>query len=81
MEVATGEFIRFFARYGGSSQLHEAFSLGVTKDEPDEIASKVEHNGTTYYIDSYDDWFFGEYNLHVNVNPNSKELIYSYEKA
>ena len=45
MEAKSGESIRFFARYGGSSQLHDGFSLGVTKEQPDELAVKTEHDG------------------------------------
>ena len=41
MEVIPGDSIRFFARYGGASTLHEGFSLGVTKEAPDEVAIEV----------------------------------------
>lgn len=81
MEVVAGDAIRFFARYGGASPLHEGFSLGVTKEEPDEVAVQVEHNGALYYIESRDQWFFVEHDLHVNVDPNLNELIYSYKKS
>jgi uncharacterized protein YneR len=81
MEVIPGDSIRFYARYGGASPLHEGFSLGVTKDQPDEIAVQVEHDGSLYYIDSHDKWYFVEHDLHVNVDPKLNELTYSYEKA
>lgn len=32
MEVEKGDFIRFYARYGGSSPFHEGFSLGMTRE-------------------------------------------------
>ena len=38
MEVEPGDAIRFFARYGGSSSIQAGFSLGVTKEQPDEVA-------------------------------------------
>lgn len=81
MEAAPGDAIRFFARYGGSNQLHTGFSLGVTKEEPDEAVIKTEHNGVLYYIESRDKWFFVEHDLHVNVDPALNELVYTYEKA
>lgn len=81
MEVIDGDAIRFFARYGGVSPLHEGFSLGVTKEEPDEVAIEVEHDGTRYYIESRDQWFFVEHDLHVNLDSKLNELVYTYKKS
>ena len=81
MEVVPGDSIRFFARYGGASTLHEGFSLGVTKEAPDEVAIEVEHGSALYYIESRDKWFFIEHDLHVNVDPELGELTYSYKKS
>lgn len=81
MDVESGDAICFFARYGGSSPLHDGFSLGVMKEAPDEAAIEVERNGVRYYIESRDEWFFIEHDLHVNVDSKLDELIYSYEKA
>ena len=81
MEVVPGDAIRFFARYGGASPLHEGFSLGVTKEEPDETAVQVEHDGAVYYIDSHDLWYFIEHDLHVNFDSKLNELTYAYKKS
>lgn len=81
MEVVPGDAIRFFARYGGASPLHEGFSLGVMKEQPDEIAVETTHEDTLYYVESRDEWYFDGHDLHVNVHPELEELIYSYEKA
>lgn len=82
MEVVPGDSIRFFARYGGgSSTLHEGFSLGVTKEDPDEVAIEVEHDDARYYIESRDKWYFAEHDLHVHVDSELGELIYSYKKS
>lgn len=80
MEVVQGESVRFFARYGGSSPLHEGFSLGVTKEAPDEVAVEIVKDGVRYYIESRDEWFFDEHNLIVEVDQKLQELSYSYEK-
>lgn len=80
MEVEKGESIRFFARYGGSSPLHEGFSLGVTKENPDEIAIETKKEGVRYYIESRDEWFFDGHDLIVDVDPKLQELSYSYKK-
>lgn len=81
MEVVPGDAIRFFARYGGASPLHEGFSLGVTKEEPDEVSIQVKHDDALYYIESRDLWFFVEHDLHVNIDPNLNELVYAYKKS
>ncbi|CAM3044242.1 HesB/YadR/YfhF family protein [Filibacter tadaridae] len=81
MDAKTGDCIKFFARYGGSSALHEGFSLGVMKEQPDETAVKVVHNGVIYYIEQRDEWYFLDHDLHITVNPELDELVYTYEKA
>jgi uncharacterized protein YneR len=81
MAAESGDSIRFFARYGGASPLHDGFSLGVRMEDPDEATVETEHDGVQYYIERRDEWYFLENNLHVNVDPKLDELIYSYEKA
>lgn len=81
MDVTPGEHIQFFARYGGNSPLHEGFTLGVRKEEPDELEVMVEKDGVHYYIERRDVWFFAEHDLHVDVDPALHELSFSYVKA
>ena len=81
MEVETGEYVQFFARYGGSSPLHEGFSLGVRKEQPEQIAVSVEHDGVTYYIDQHDVWFFQEHDLHITLDEAMNELRFDYQQA
>lgn len=80
MEVEQGDFIRFYARYGGSSPFHEGFSLGMNREEPHEIAVKTERDGIHFYIERNDEWFFNEHDLHVSVQPQLEELFYEYKK-
>lgn len=80
MEVMQGESIRFFARYGGSSPLHEGFSLGVTKEDPDEASVEINVDGVRYYIESRDEWYFDGHNLIVSVDEKLQELSYAYKK-
>ncbi|MUV06985.1 hypothetical protein GOP80_07325 [Planococcaceae bacterium Storch 2/2-2] len=80
MDVAPGEYVQFFARYGGSSALHEGFSLGVQKQqEPDEVAAETVHDGVTYYVEARDEWYFQDHDLIVTVNDDLEELHFSYE--
>lgn len=81
MDVESGDSIQFFARYGGCSPLHEGFSIGLRKAEPDDIAVEMEQAGVRFYIEERDKWFFAEHDLHVNVDQDVNELVYTYEKA
>ncbi|MET4559718.1 uncharacterized protein YneR [Lysinibacillus parviboronicapiens] len=80
MEVETGDTIRFYARYGGSSPFHEGFSLGMTREEPIEIGVQSVIEGITYYIEDKDLWFFNDHNLQVDIDPAMDELKYAYIK-
>lgn len=79
MEVASGDSIRFFVRYGGSSKLQPGFSLGVAKDEPNEAAVETTHDQVMYFIEESDVWYFDGHDLHVTVNDELHELEYSYK--
>ncbi|MFC4712121.1 HesB/YadR/YfhF family protein [Planococcus dechangensis] len=79
MEVEPGEAVRFFVRYGGSG-LQPGFSIGVTKDSPYEPAVRHEQEDVLYFIESADEWYFDEHDLHVTVDDDLDELSYSYEQ-
>ncbi|PID23101.1 hypothetical protein CSV61_01190 [Sporosarcina sp. P3] len=81
MEVATGDYVKFFARYGGSSPLHEGFSIGVTKEEPDELVVETIVNGVHYYVEERDVWFFDGHDLHIDVDTSTEELSFDYHVA
>lgn len=78
MEVAAGESVRFFVRYGGAG-LQPGFSIGVTKDQPNEAAAEVEKDQVNYFIEQTDLWYFDGHDLTVSVNDDLVELDYSYE--
>ena len=80
MDVEQGDAVRFFARYGGSSPLHEGFSLGVTVVQPDEASVSIEKDGVLYYIESRDEWFFDNHDLIVGFDENLQEPAYEYKK-
>ncbi|WP_039043498.1 HesB/YadR/YfhF family protein [Sporosarcina sp. ZBG7A] len=81
MDVEAGDSIRFFARYGGSSPLHEGFSLGVIREQPDEVAVETISDDVRYYIETRDLWYFDGHDLQVGVNEDLGELQYDYVKS
>lgn len=80
MEVENGDFIRFYARYGGSSPFHEGFSLGMNREQPHEIGIETIVENIHFYIEKSDEWFFNDHNLVVDMDQDSEELNYSYVK-
>lgn len=80
MGVSEGDSVRFFVRYGGSSPLHQGFSLGVSKDEPVELGAKTEIDGAVYFVEQKDLWFFDGHDLHINYNEKLDEPAYEYVK-
>ncbi|MGN7479671.1 HesB/YadR/YfhF family protein [Solibacillus silvestris] len=80
MEVENGDYIRFYARYGGSSPFHEGFSLGMTREQPHEIGIEAVIEDVHFFIEKSDEWFFNDHDLIVDVDQSNDELSYSYEK-
>lgn len=81
MDAEAGEAIQFFARYGGSSKLHEGFSLGVRKQQPDKVAAEVIKSDVRYYVEESDSWYFAHHDLHVSIDPELEELQFDYVKS
>ncbi len=81
MDVENGDSIKFFARYGGASPLHEAFSLGVMKEKPDLVSTETIISEIQFYVEQRDEWFFDGHDLHVSFDSVSEELVYSYKKT
>lgn len=80
MEIENGDYIRFYARYGGSSPFHEGFSLGMNREQPHDMGINAVVEDVHFYIEKADEWFFNEHNLVVNVDKGLDELSYTYEK-
>jgi len=78
MEVTSGDSIRFYARYGGSSPFHQGFSLGMNRETPHDVGVNEIIEGIYFYIEKDDLWFFNEHNLLVDVNVTTEELKYDY---
>lgn len=81
MEVEPGDYVRFYARYGGSSPFHEAFSLGMNREVPHEIGVETIVDDVYFYIEKADEWFFNEHDLHVSINSALGELAYDFKLA
>jgi len=80
VEVSEGSTVKFQAKYGGYSPIHEGFSLAFMVGEPlTEPITTTEKGGITFFIDSTDQWYFDGYNLKVNYDEKNQEVAYEYE--
>lgn len=82
-EVTLGDTsqIKFQAKYGGSSEIHQGFSLALeVNGAMEDPVTSVDKDGITFFIDDYDAWYFDGYNLIVNYDENLQEVSYQYEK-
>ncbi|MFL6558742.1 MAG: HesB/YadR/YfhF family protein [Bacillus sp. (in: firmicutes)] len=80
LNLAKGDFLRFYVRYGGCSTVQRGFSLGVTKDEPVDIGSKIEKDGITFYIEEKDLWYFEDHDFTIEYQSEYEEPVFDYKK-
>lgn len=78
MFLSKGDYVRFFARYGGCSTVQQGFSLGISKEEPVNAGAETAKNGITYFIEEKDIWYFDNHDLYVEFNAKAKEPDYKY---
>jgi len=78
--LKSGDYVRFFVRYGGCSTVQSGFSLGVSKEDPIDLSVKTESDGITFYIEEKDVWYFDGHDLVIELQPESKEPIFHYQK-
>lgn len=80
MHLKNGDYVRFFARYGGCSTVQEGFSLGISNEEPLDSGSITVKNGISYFIEEKDLWYFDNHDLFVEFNEKADEPVYKYDK-
>ncbi|QED47715.1 HesB/YadR/YfhF family protein [Cytobacillus dafuensis] len=76
MLLKEGDFVRFFARYGGCSTVQKGFSLGISTDAPIDAGAETIKNGITYFIEEKDLWYFDNHDLSVEFNEIENEPSY-----
>ncbi|MBS4189418.1 HesB/YadR/YfhF family protein [Bacillus sp. FJAT-49705] len=76
MLLKKGDFVRFFARYGGCSTVQQGFSLGISNDAPIDAGAETIKNGITYFIEEKDLWYFDNHDLSVEFNEIENEPSY-----
>lgn len=78
MGLAKGDFVRFYARYGGVSNLQAGFSLGMMVEKPTEPTIQVMNDGITFFVEREDEWYFDNHDFTVAYNDQRDELEFQY---
>lgn len=73
MTLNEGDYVRFFARYGGFSTIQPGFSLGVSAEMPDETGVEVVIDGIHFYVEKNDLWYFDSHDFYVDLDAKLEE--------
>jgi uncharacterized protein YneR len=73
LNLKEGDSLRFFVRYGGCSNVQKGFSLGVSRDNPENPGVKVEQAGIQFFIEEDDLWYFDGKDLNITLNKDLDE--------
>ena len=61
--------IRFFGKVYGKTEVHDGFSIGMSVEQPEHPVKKVEMDGTLFFIEEADEWFFKGYDYLLIMIP------------
>ncbi|RHH69516.1 MULTISPECIES: HesB/YadR/YfhF family protein [Vagococcus] len=77
--LESGDFVRIFGKYGGSTNVHVGFSTGISLVEPEDARTTTVIDGITYFTEQADDWFFTDYTLTVDIDDKLNEPSFTYQ--
>ena len=79
LELTPGATIRFFGKYGGSTNVHTGFTTGMELNHPSpELLAETTVADVHFFINHTDDWFFHGFDLSVELDEAQKEPNYFY---
>ncbi|OWA33848.1 hypothetical protein B9G55_21180 [Saccharibacillus sp. O16] len=78
--LQSGDYIRFYARYSNTSDIHPGFSLGITTESPNRPGLTQSTEGITFYMEEKDLWYLEGYRLNVTYLPEHDDILYGYER-
>lgn len=76
MDVASGDEVQFFVRYGGDANFQKGFSLGLTVKEAEDAAVEVTEKGIRFYVERKDIWYFDDTDFHVDYDQEKEEITF-----
>ena len=80
LELEDGDYVRFFARYGGYSDIHRGFSLAISMEKPNDPAFQTESAGITFYVEKNDAWYFHDVNFRVKYRRKEDDVVFDFDE-
>lgn len=79
LELAGNASIRFFGKYGGSTNVHTGFITGMEVAAPTvKTLGELQTDDVLFFVNETDDWFFSGYDLVVDYDETKNEPTYFY---
>ncbi|WP_373896106.1 HesB/YadR/YfhF family protein [Virgibacillus natechei] len=78
LDITDNPQLRFYVRYGGVGGNIPGFSLGIKKEEPEDVYTSVEVENITFFIKKKDAWYFEENDLKIHLNRKMMEPEFKY---
>ncbi|MBD3107328.1 HesB/YadR/YfhF family protein [Bacillus sp. AGMB 02131] len=78
LSLKSGDYVRFFVRYGGNSTIQTGFSLGLAIEKPLSLGAIYKENGINYFIEEADLWYFDSKDLLIQFDQAVSEPIFTY---
>lgn len=75
LNLGPQDAVRVFARYGGQSDIHPGFSLGMSKEVPAGPVVAEEHHGVRIFVREADLWYFDGMDLYIWYDPVLDEAV------
>ncbi|SDL70849.1 HesB/YadR/YfhF family protein [Sediminibacillus halophilus] len=76
LDLDKNEQVRFFVRYGGVGGHQPGFSLGVTREDPENPTADSTVNGIHFFIEEDDSWYFDGADLQVEMDSEEPKFLY-----
>lgn len=76
LSLAPGDAVHLFVRYGGESNLHPGFSIGITREHIPHPGLSTTLEDIEFAITDEDLWYFQESDVWVVYNAETDEVEY-----
>ncbi|MGN7471030.1 HesB/YadR/YfhF family protein [Brevibacillus sp. SAFN-007a] len=76
-----GDSVRFFVRYGGVSTVQDSFSMGIAKEQPNEVGLSAVVDGITFYMEQDELWYMNGHGLIVDYRSATDEVDFKLDEA
>lgn len=77
MDLVEGDAVRFFPKYGGTSDFQDGFSVGIEPGSAEVVGVETEKKNILFQIDEKDECFFKDQDLYIGLKDG--EVAFSNE--